>query len=128
VIPFASPSLDRQQRRLLDLFGRLSASGRESLLAFAEFLAARDGEEAGAPARPLEPRRDIPRPAQESVVAAIRRLAETYYMLERQAMLNETAGLMSAHIIQGRPARAVVDELEALFEGHYRRYLEAWDL
>jgi hypothetical protein len=28
---------------------------------------------------------------------------------------------MSAHVLQGRPAREVIDELEQLFADHYQR-------
>ena len=69
---------------------------------------------------PNEPK-EIPRPREESVVAAIRRLSETYYMIDKSVLLSETSGLMSAHIMQGRPAEAVIDELEALFSNHYEK-------
>ena len=68
----------------------------------------------------------IPRPEAESVVAAIRRLSASYFMLERRDMLNETAALMSAHVLQGRPAPKVVEELEALFEARYQQYRETY--
>jgi hypothetical protein len=47
----------------------------------------------------------MPRPSQESVVAAIKRLSKTYEMLDRGPMLNETSALMSAHVLQGRPVK-----------------------
>ncbi len=56
------------------------------------------------------------------MVGAIRRLAESYPMLDRGALLHETSALVSAHVLQGRPAGSVIDELEALFHDHYRRY------
>lgn len=92
-------------------------------MAFAEFLADRvpADEEAAQPA-PAQIKA-IQRPETESVVAAIRRLSETYFMLDRQEMLNDTAALMGAHIMQGRPAAAVIDELESVFKAHYDRYL-----
>jgi hypothetical protein len=36
-------------------------------------------------------------------------------------MLNETSGLMTEHLMQGRPAPEVIDELEALFRRHYQQ-------
>ena len=126
MIPVNTQPLGAEQRRLLNLFDKLAASDRDTLLAFAEFLAARvaDGEVQGesAPERP----KAIERSGEESVVAAIRRLSQTYYMLERQDMLNDTASLMGAHVMQGRPAAEVIDELETVFKSHYDRYLEAW--
>ncbi len=113
---------DPQAERLLAVYRALDEAGRRSLLDFAEFLRQRAGGEAeAAPAEAVAvpPPRDIPRPAGESVVRAIRRLAETYPMLDRGAMLNETSALMAQHVMQGRPAAEVIDELEALFRRHY---------
>lgn len=117
-----NPSPDRQSQRLLALFRALDEAGRRSLLDFAEFLSQRAGdaaEDGATEAGAVPPPRDIPRPAEESVVRAIRRLAETYPMLDRGAMLNETSALMAQHVMQGRPAAEVIDELEALFRRHY---------
>jgi hypothetical protein len=109
------------ERRLLRSFRMLVAADRETLLAFAEFLVQRDK----VPSEPHPGPRDpapLPRPIQESVVAAIKRLSKTYAMLDRGPMLNETSALMSAHVLQGRPAEEVIDDLEALFARHYRDY------
>jgi len=124
LIPLNTQSLGREQRRLLNLFDKLASPDRDTLMAFAEFLAARvsddEGAEESVPAQP----KAIERPETESVVAAIRRLSETYHMLDRQDMLNDTASLMGAHVMQGRPASDVIDELESVFQSHYHRYLE----
>ena len=109
------------QRRLLRLYSALSEQDRSSLLAFAEFLNQRRSEDPSPPETPQEPE-EIARPQEESVVGAIKRLSKTYYMLDTQAFFNETASLMTAHIMQGRPAAEVIDELEALFEKQYRDF------
>jgi hypothetical protein len=118
-----SPKIDSAQRRLLKLYRTLPNQERASLMAFAEFLADRaevvEGE-ADQAAEPPPPK-PIARPQRETVVAAIRRLSESYFMLDRQLLFHETAGLMSAHVLQGRPARDVIDELEQLFADHYQR-------
>ncbi|NKN31770.1 hypothetical protein [Marichromatium bheemlicum] len=107
--------------RLLRLFRALPVAERETLLAFAEFLAERAGGAAATrPAIVPEPAPE-PRPEGERVVAAIKRLARGYPMLDRAAMLEETSALMSAHVLQGRPAAEVIDALEALFERHYQQ-------
>lgn len=114
-------TLPPAKRRLLELFDALDDQDRATLSALAEFLAARRG----SGIEPLEavPEPDhLPRPAQESVIAAIRRLSQTYYMLDKAPMLHETSALMSAHILQGRPAQEVIDQLEALFSVHYERH------
>jgi hypothetical protein len=119
-----SQALSAEQRRLLSLYGALSAQDRSSLLAFAEFLTTREGVAAGR----QEPQalQRSPRPDEESVVAAMRRLSADFAMLDKGAILHEAAGLMAQHTMQGRPATEVIDELEGLFEREYQRYLEAW--
>jgi len=104
---------------------KLDQSDRASLRAFSEFLVNRSGnnddrsEDVGV--EPVEPKA-IPRPGKETVVGAIKRLSETYYMIDRQNLLTETSSLMSAHIMHGRDASEVIDDLEALFVAHYKRH------
>lgn len=106
------------ERRLLRLYRELSPSRREGLLDYAEFLLVRTQPEAAdIPSEPLA----IPRPAQESVVKAIKRLRETYPMLDRAKILHETSGLMTQHLVHGKSAPEVIDELEVMF----RRYFES---
>ena len=114
-------TLPPAKRRLLELYDALDAQDRASLTAFAEFLATRQEGAVGA-VEPLAEPDFLPRPPEESVIAAIRRLAQTYHMLDKAAMLHETSALMSAHILQGRPASEVIDELESLFSSHYERH------
>ena len=117
--------LTPKERELIKLFGYLNTEDQASLLAFAEFLASRSSEEDSAEpeeAIALEPKR-IPRPTTESVVKAIKRLSSSYYMLERDKMLDDTSSLMMAHVIHGRSAHSVIDDLERLFEQYYQRYL-----
>lgn len=113
----------KPQKRLLEIFGRLPEAERKSLLDFAEFLAGRC--EPAAPVS-LEPAQ-IPRPKEESVVAAIKRLRETYHMLDHSSMLHEASGLMAQHVMSGRPAEEVIDELEALFRRDFDKFLEKVD-
>ena len=110
-----------RQRRLLRLFGTLADEDQDTLLAFAEFLAAR--HEPKPPATLPEPQL-TPRPKKESVVGAIKRLSASYPMLDRSRMLNETSSLMTQHVIHGRAAGEVIDELEQLFRRHYERFRE----
>lgn len=112
---------------LLTLFRELPAADQASLLAFAEFLRSRPG--AAPLARPAaiaapvpvpEPE-PIPRPEQESVVKAVKRLAQTYPMLDKSKMLTDTSALVMQHAVQGRDAVEVIDELELVFQRHYAR-------
>lgn len=103
--------------RLAQLLSRLPAEQRGQLLEFAEFLVARHGVEQGPAPRP-EPVA-VPRPERESVVGAIKRLSASYPMLDRSRMLHETSALMTQHVMSGREAVEVIDELERVFRRHY---------
>jgi len=110
-------SLPADEQNLLKLYRALADEDRHGLVAFAEFLHQRrrqagdDSENKVPTAEPM----DIPRPESETVIAAIRRLVATYPMLNRDELLHETSELMSAHVMQGRSANAVIDELEVVF-------------
>jgi hypothetical protein len=95
------------------------------VLAFAEFLANRNAPEADlCEPKPLPEPKVIPQPEGESVIAAIRRLSASYYMLDRGPLLHEASRLMAAHVMQGRPTGVVIDELEKLFAGAYEKFRE----
>lgn len=106
--------MNKTEQRLLEILDRLSPEQARQLLEYAEFLFARHGGEE-APAVPL----DIERSADESVVVAIKRLRMTYPMLDPAKLLNETYDLMTQHVMQGRAAIEVIDELEVLFRRYY---------
>lgn len=111
-----APSLERLQ----ECFKLLNEPARRSLLHFAEYLTNQEDCCEETRASSLE-RQAIPRPSDESVVQAIRRLAATYPMIDRSSMLNETSTLMASHVMQGRPAVEVIDELEVLFQERYEQ-------
>ena len=107
------------EKKLLKHFSQLSEAQQQTLLQFAEFLLTRsdDADEVG--------QKDIPppvlkeRPAEETVVGAIKRLTASYPMLEKDRLFNETSVLMTKHVMQGHAAHVVIDELEMLFQRHY---------
>jgi len=107
-----------EERKLLQIFDQLAPEQQEKLLEFAEFLAV--GDEAGEGAAMAEPR-ELPRPADESVTMAIRRLVKTYPMLDRRLLMAETSQYLAEHALRGRAAREVIDELEVVFASHYRK-------
>lgn len=110
------------EKKLLKLFNRLAAPERDMLLSFAEFLMSR-GQDTTQGQQTLPEPLDIPRPDQESVVAAIKRLSSTYHMLDDARLLNEASILMSQHVMQGREADQVIDDLQALFHRFYQDLL-----
>lgn len=118
----------RLPAKLAEIFEKLGEAEQRSLIDYAEFLLQRGEQtapETEEKALPLEPEQ-LPRPDSESVVAAIKRLTATYHMLDRQALLSRTSELMSAHVLQGRDAADVIDELETVFSDYYRNYLDGF--
>jgi hypothetical protein len=107
-----------EEQKLLDLFEHLRPEQQDQLIAFAEFLAVR-GTPADSDTR--EPV-NLPRPAEETVTLAIRRLVRTYPMLDRRRLLGEASRFVAQHALEGRPASEVIDELEVVFARHYGRY------
>lgn len=108
-----------QEKKLIQAFRELSDEQRDTALAFIEFLNLRKAE--AVPAVPQFPLA-IPRPAEESVVKALKRLRETYPMLNMDQLLHEASGHMQKHVLQGKPAPEVIDDLEAMFAKHFEVY------
>jgi hypothetical protein len=108
-------------KKLQKTCARLSVDDQATVLAFAEFLQARSGDKAAAEIQqPL----DIKPRENESVVAAIKRLAATYPMLDKAKMLGHTSELMTQHVIQGRDKKEVITELESVFRSQYELHIK----
>lgn len=112
--------MDRREKQLLDCFRALSNAQRDGLLDYAQYL--RERHNAEPDPKPEEPL-PIPRPQQESVVAAMQRLSATYPMIDTGTLLNEASSLMAQHLVQGREAGEVIDQLEALFAERFSAVL-----
>ncbi|MBS4098801.1 MAG: hypothetical protein KGZ83_18420 [Sulfuricella sp.] len=107
------------EKKLLQVFRELTDEQRDTVLAFVEFLSLRKADLTPAvPQFPLA----IPRPAEESVVKALKRLRETYPMLNMDQLLHEASGHMQKHVLQGKPAAEVIDDLETMFSRHYEQF------
>ncbi|PID46437.1 MAG: Crp/Fnr family transcriptional regulator [Proteobacteria bacterium] len=114
-------NLTKDQRKLLACFKNLSSADQASLINFAEFLVSRstpEPAEARSPAVPVI----IPRPVDETVPKAIKRLSQSYPMLDDVELLHRCSALMSEHILQGRPSCEVIDELELLYQQSFQLY------
>jgi len=105
-----------KSERLPAIFNQLPSDQQQTLLEFAEFLLSRVIKE------PVVEVNLLPRPSNESVIAAIKRLANSYPMLNKAVMLDETSRLMTEHIMQGRDKEEVIDELEAIFLNYYEKF------
>lgn len=120
----------RKEKQLLHYYSSLNVSDKETLLTFAEFLSSRvtnenldndninnkkKGNNEVVQIIPLK----IERPKTESVIHAIKRLTDTYPMIEKEKLLHSISDLMTAHMMQGKTAEIVIDELESLFFNEY---------
>lgn len=108
--------LTRRERLLVERFRALPGSARGTLLEFLEFLHQRH---AGGGVKDAPRYVPVERPESESVVAAMQRLRKTYPMLDMDDLLHRASDLMSAHVVGGRSAVEVIDELEAMFRSAY---------
>lgn len=117
MLPYSKP-VTTEQRKLLALFDRLGPDDRRSLLAFARFLS-EQGDKPEKQSPPPEPAL-VPGGEGETVVAALKRLSKSYYMVDKSRVLDATAALMAEHVVQGRSASEVIEEFERLFAEHYR--------
>jgi hypothetical protein len=107
-----------EARALARTFDALAPREREMLAAFAAFLEAR------AEAPPLAPVVTL-RPEGEGVLQAVRRLKRSYPMLARRPLMQPVGALVSAHMLDGRPAGQTIDALEALFAASWREHTAA---
>lgn len=110
-------------KKLRDMFDELSEQDQQTVFEFTAFLHSKSepvSKEIPAP-------KDIPRPEDESVIKATRRLSETYFMVDKGKMLNDTSTLMAQHVMQGRNAKDVIDDLESAFKKAYQNLIDASD-
>ncbi len=113
--------MSNSKKKLLRYFSQLTEQDQSSLLSYAEFLASKENSQAlsnSALSEPLE----IPRPETESVIKAIKRLTATYPMLDKSVLLNEISTHMTQHIIHGKSAESVIDDLESEFQNQYQQW------
>ncbi len=114
-----------EKKRLVALFGEMNDRQRASLMDYARFLSTQSSEvdvEMGL-GRKVEQPLGTPRPENENVVNAIKRLRSSYFMLDTDVLFNETSSLMGQFMLHGRDAEGVIDDLEVLFNTHYQKYL-----
>lgn len=125
------PVVSSDEKKLLESFKTLSSEDKQTLIKFSQFLSGQSlttavvSEEGGkadvlmAKKESLVPK-DIPRPKEESVIKAIKRLNKTYYMLDKSSLFNDISALMTEHLMKGRSAVSIIDELEDVFSNTYK--------
>ena len=120
----------QQQKKILDVIEQLSPADGDAVTSFAEFLLSRSGtpvttsQSVPATRAEVPEPEPVPRPEEERVVAAVKRLSKTYFMLDKSKMLGATSDLVTQHIMQGREASDVIDELEQVFTDQYQQLKE----
>ncbi|MGB0847831.1 MAG: hypothetical protein ACPGSM_13955 [Thiolinea sp.] len=117
---FTTSSVRSSEKQLCAILRGLSAEDQATLLKFAEFLVASQAEKQ-APMTVFPEPEAILRPEEESVVKGIKRLTATYPMINKDKLLHQTSDLMAEHVIKGRAASEVIDDLEVMFAEHYQQ-------
>jgi hypothetical protein len=112
--------MKRDAKALADLFNTLDKDRQQSLFDYAEFLQAKGGivrQDIGKPV-------DVPRAENETVVGAIKRLKQAYPMIDSMEVFAVASNLMTDHMVKGRDAEEVINEIEVLFEDTYNKLLK----
>mgnify|MGYP001552535601 FL=1 len=115
--------MKRDAKALADQYNALDKERQQSLFDYAEFLQSTYGVVQQPVGEPL----DVPKAENETVVGAIKRLKQTYPMIDSMEVFAHASNLMTDHMVKGRDADEVIDEIEILFEETYiklRRDLE----
>ena len=107
---------DDIEQELLRAFRQMTPTARCTLVEFADYLSRRHPVAIPPIAdQPLQ----VPRPVEESVSAAIRRLARTYPMLDGDHVFSGAVTLMTRHVMGQQATVEIIDELEAMFSSRY---------
>lgn len=109
-----------EERKLCEIYKQLSEADKYTLMSFASFLNKQEfiNDESIETSVRFEVL-NIPRPEKESVIKAIRRLTKTYPMIDKDSIFERISSLMTEHIMNGRSASSVIDDLEKLFNQQF---------
>lgn len=112
--------MSRNTKSLIEIFETLDAERQASLVDFAEFLQSKGSLLVKEISEPVV----IQRPEKETVVGAIKRLKQTYPMIDSMTVFASASDLMTEHMVKGRDAVEVIDEMEKIFEDFYSKMLK----
>ena len=115
--------MKRDAKALSDLFNTLDKDRQQSLFDYAEFLQTKAGNLQQNIGEPVE----VPRAENETVVGAIKRLKQTYPMIDSMEVFAVASNLMTEHMVQGRDAEEVINQIEVLFEDTYKKLLREFE-
>ena len=108
---------------LTELYEAMDDERKLSLCDFADFLYAK----ADPVIKDIPAPDDVPRPEQETVVGAVKRLKVKYHMIESMSVFSAASTLMTDHMVKGRDVVEVIDEMEILFEEAYAKLIDGSD-
>ena len=115
--------MKRDAKALVDLFNMLDEDRQANLFDYAEFLLSKGDAVERDIGKPVE----VPKPENETVVGAIKRLKQTYPMIDSMEVFSDASNLMTEHLVSGRDAEEVINEIEALFESTYEKLLREFE-
>lgn len=110
----------KDSKALIDLYESMDDERKLSLCDFADFLYAK----AGPVSKEIAAPEDVPRPQEETVVGAVKRLKIKYHMVESMTVFSAASSLMTDHMVKGRDVIEVIDEMEVLFDDAYKKLLQ----
>ncbi|MBF0195618.1 MAG: Crp/Fnr family transcriptional regulator [Magnetococcales bacterium] len=110
---------DKERADLLAAFRHLNPANKLTLIQFAKFLQSQQTEgEKPISQEPL----DLPKPADESAVKALKRLKRSYPMIDADMSLLDDASRLLMEKITGTPDQEVIEKLEALFVERFKSW------
>jgi len=110
----------KDSKALIDLYESMDDERKRSLCDFADFLYAK----AEPVSKEIPAPEDVPRPQEETVVGAVKRLKIKYHMIESMTVFSAASALMTDHMVKGRDLIEVIDEMEILFDDAYEKLLQ----
>lgn len=110
----------KSSQDLIDLYEAMDDNRKKSLSDFADFLYA----QAEPITKEILPPDDVPRPEQETVVGAVKRLKIKYHMVDSMSVFSTASALMTDHMVKGRDVVEVIDEMEILFDDAYKKLVQ----
>ncbi len=110
----------KSSKALIDLYESMDDERKRSLCDFADFLYAK----AEPVSKEIPAPEEVPRPQQETVVGAVKRLKIKYHMVESMSVFSAASSLMTDHMVKGRDVVEVINEMEVLFEEAYDQLLQ----
>jgi len=113
----------KSSKTLIDLYESMDDERKLSLCDFADFLYAK----ADPVSKEIPAPDDIPRPQEETVVGAVKRLKIKYHMIGSMSVFSAASALMTDHMVKGRDVIEVIDEMELLFENAYDKLLQDYE-